>query len=321
MAYVCSKSDEAYNIIVIVLQVPTLLLSLYFPVPMVAAYRKKELKTTKLQFGLALTFLALISLHNISEITQAATQCNAFAVHATFDVLRNTLYIVQGSMLGVLLFLRLVFIFMDTQFEVSKCTMYVFAVLLTIEVLLFAGLIALWFMGAWDLVLSLIFLCFLYYVVGLIAINVLFIRRLLNVYASVKHNTSKESGLKRVATKNAVLAVVSSSTCWLTMIGVFLYVADASIVMGTIYNVFLQIDVMTNLLSIVLTYSHFDAWYQRLCGCCHRRCGECCLGCVQRKVNDQDIIEVEEQTNVEADQTQTSMSPSSPETSSQQQEL
>jgi len=300
MAVVCTQSDVAFNVTLSVLQVPTLIFCLAFPYPYIVAYRAKALRTTKLQFYLGFIFIVLITLHNLAEVIQASTGCNAPTVSAAFDVSRNALYVVQASMLAVLLFLRLVFIFKDTQFELSQRTIYTFVGLLVFAILMFIGLVALLFTpSAWGILPFLVVLGFLDYVCGLICINYLFIRRLLKVYSGVKDSVTKESGLKYVATKNAVLCVVSSSTILLSMIGIVLYLIDPGHAMAIAYNVLLQFDVVTNLLSVVLTYSRFDAWYQRLCGCCHRRCGACCLCCVQSKLKNQAMIDTEQEQQVE----------------------
>mmetsp|Transcript_44644 Transcript_44644/g.71451 ORF Transcript_44644/g.71451 Transcript_44644/m.71451 type:complete len:310 (+) Transcript_44644:33-962(+) len=257
----------------------TLIISIAFIYLYIAAYCKNELKTSKMMFYFGIAFLFCITLMCISLIIRQETYCQYHVVSGWFRILAPAFYFIQVGLLMTTLFLRLAFIFKDTQFKLAKRTIYVYAMLCIVLLALTVFLIAFMLTGqSPGMVSVLAALAALDYLCQLFWINYLFVAKLMRVYKQCKDSVSNEDKLLHIATKNAILCVVSSSTIFLQFTITIIYFQAPSPFTAIVVAFAIQFDLVTNMLSILLAYRRFDAWYLRLCGCCHRACSAFCLG-------------------------------------------
>eukprot|EP01084_Bolivina_argentea_P034324 63525_1 len=175
-------------------------------------------------------------------------------------------YFVQIFFLWIILFLRIYHIFRNSAFDLSKCiirsyiTAFICALAATIPIYYFFQFDADHFITLPYVAMSAIFST---------AILITFIHRLILVFT----NLGRDEYLLKSLVKHTILAATSISCTFLVIIVlIILYVKHSgvlsrhSVLEELILELFILIDIVSNFVCILLSYSFFDKIFHKLCG-------------------------------------------------------
>eukprot|EP00483_Globobulimina_turgida_P009064 UN09082 len=139
--------------------------------------------------------------------------------------------------------------------------------------------------------------------VSVMATIILFVRRLVAVYKTI----SSQDKLVDTITKLTILNVISLSiTVLVPIIMIFITATAPTAFVGT--TAFLignNVDVYTNFWCVMLSFTHFESYYNRVCGCFHFKCRKCWFKVLGR---DARILAAEQKKKVLSLTTQVSSS-------------
>ena len=243
----------------------------------ISAYIKNELKSTKLLFYSGLFMFIFIPLSLIFNAIYSLYRCHDPEFGELIASARFYIYPIQGIMLTLILFIRLISIFQETKFRLSKCTIISYITLVILGFLFtvignsliqwnkthFIGLL-IWILAGFD------------YLFIVIWLNVLFLTKIFKVHTASRMNLNNRKKLLNMITKTTILCIMSTSFLLIYLVVFFVYVGTSgSLKYYVIIAFILCADLYSNFLSILLSYSYFAAWYKKLCGCCHYKCIQC----------------------------------------------
>ena len=189
---------------------------------------------------------------------------------------RFYIYPLQGIMLSLILFIRLVSIFNDTKFRLSRCTIIVYVGLVIfgfVTTVIGNSLIELQNDDFLHLIGFFIWvLAGIDYVFLIVWLNALFLHRMHKVHAASKMNINNRMKILNMITKTTILCVMSTSFIIIYLVVFMVYTAISGSMQFYIFiALLLVLDLYSNYLSVLLSYSYFNPWYDKLCGSCHNR--------------------------------------------------
>ena len=203
-------------------------------------------------------------------------RCNNPRLGAKIAMPRFYIYALQSITLTFVLFERLVFIFKDTQFRLSQCTiiLYISLVIIGSLTVVTAFSMQLFFDTQYQFIaLVLSSFAALDYVFLVIWLNVLFVRKVSRVQASSNMNKNNRQKLLDTIIKSTILCITSTSFIILYLVVYLVYVGTSgSLILFVVTTPLFIADLYSNFLCVLLSYSYFNRWYYKLCGKCHRQC-------------------------------------------------
>eukprot|EP01084_Bolivina_argentea_P194674 334052_1 len=245
-------------------------------------YCKKKLGSSKLLCYLGMIFYVSIFAYYFIMAIANGLWCQ----HTDFAVLIHHfayfLYPLQGAILVIILFSKLVHIFKDTQFQLSSITIYIFIGLtITSFTTSCCGQIMARFLPQfYSIGVSLWILSFVPYILTVIWLNCLFIYKVFTVFNKSCQKRPRVVEMLNLITKTALLSFISTLQIVIFMIFMFLnLLVFKSIHFKFLRHLVLLMDLHTNFLSVFLSYKYYHEWYMKLCGCCHSKCFKCWTNC------------------------------------------
>ena len=109
-------------------------------------------------------------------------------------------------------------------------------------------------------------------------------------------NSEKEQNLVIIMTKTALLSCFSSSTLMLTWIILPFSIFFPSPHLRFVFAMSILLDLLTNFLTILLSYQYFNTFYYKLCGKCHHYCYDLCNNSIGN-TKDVQMMKKEAQTS------------------------
>ena len=250
----------------------------------ISAYIKDKLKTPRVLFYFGILFYSMVIIFFVSKAIYYRMYCSHGDEYEIFDIIPYYLYSIQSLMLVIFLFIKLLLIFNDTAFKLSKWTIGLYSTLVIIA-LSFAlcGQTLVRFAEGLTIGLVIWLISTIIYVFIIIWLNGLFLYKLYIVHKSCQDDFNKNEDLMELITKTATLCFISTSWIIVFFVTHFLlrifespydhfYFANRIAVIG---------DVYMNFVSILLSYNYFDPLYFKICGCCHRKCHSCWSRCAE----------------------------------------
>jgi len=287
---------------------------------------QKKLKSQTSQFYLAITFYVAIFVNLLANMMFYIEWCIGDADSASVHILLSlTAYLhpVQSVMLCIILFLRLVSIFKDTIFAVSRDLIIGFVIYVTVSLLFcFAGF-GVAFSGCKPCItigLLLIGVAVVMYIGAILTLNGIFVHKLRKIYnaaAADAVNKEKNERFVNIITRTTVLTIVSTSFILLYNILLFLMGSVHSPVYTVLHDIVFIADLYTNFLSVYWSFAYYHRWYVVFCGLCHRSCFTCCNAAGRRRSHHGEMVsgDIETEMAIESKPTemtfQTSESPRS----------
>ena len=250
----------------------------------ISSYIRNKLKSTKLLFYAGLFMFICIPLSLILNAIFCLYRCHNPELGELIAAPRFYIYPIQGIMLTLILFIRLISIFKDTKFRLSKCTIISYVSMVGfgfISTIIGNTLIQ------WDKTQFIGFLLWILlgfdYLFCVIWLNILFLRKVFKVHKASRMNLNNRQKLLNMITKTTILCVMSTSFIIIYLVVFFVYVGTSdSLKYYVMIGFTLCADLYSNFLSILLSYSYFSGWYEKLCGCCHYKCIQCWSKCSKR---------------------------------------
>ena len=292
----CSTTDITLNHYIL----PTLnALTATATIPLIylyiKAYTRQQLKSSNNLFKLGLVFFVLVFIWFIENSIKHIVHCTKYRNdYSNYLIMSNSvLYLIQSSLLIIILFIRLIHIFDGTALAISKCTIYSFAVLVIITVISVLTCAVLWQLLKQFHPKSPLFpyiniiwsFFFVVYLVVLIWLNGIFVFKMHKVFHAEEKEEAINGEVMNTITKATVLCAVSSLT-------VVLHLGLWYDVNNIIHFVVLG-DLCTNFLSIWLSYGCFYEYYAKVCCCCDKLFKICIGGRIKAE-----ILQAEMATNI-----------------------
>eukprot|EP01084_Bolivina_argentea_P095188 171145_1 len=190
------------------------------------------------------------------------------------------LYGFQYYFLWLVLLLRIYYVFKNTTFAASKCTICIFITIfcsLAICVLILPAGHGILDIGETGWVILIVVLMGLSIIISL-AITVLFIYKLHIVSETVKHDRKGNDIFGALIIKNTILALVSMSSFFINMVLFFVIPTfDMTSSLAYIRHFMFLLDSTTNFSCVTLSYQCFEKDYNIFCGWLDRKCTGCCF--------------------------------------------
>mmetsp|Transcript_63211 Transcript_63211/g.100502 ORF Transcript_63211/g.100502 Transcript_63211/m.100502 type:complete len:345 (+) Transcript_63211:69-1103(+) len=240
-------------------------------VKFIIAHIRKRLKISHCVFLTTLFFFTLCFATYTILIHGLLTSCivpadarDGFAY--TLSAICNAT--VQLGVVGIM-YSRLAQIFEDTEMALSKCLSRFLWITYAITVAMLWSAAVLYTQSP-ELSTSVVVLAGLLLIFLVSLVDSLFIYKLCKVYKT--HAGHKSAKILQVITKNAILALVSTS---LTFVSFVAAVMDTSV--GTIHShswfaITIFWDIYTNFACVLLTFTFFESYYGFVCGPLHTKC-------------------------------------------------
>ena len=268
------------NMTVIDLILPSMnALAIITMIPLIHLYCKK-LKSTKALYYLGLSFYAMIIISLFTTIIwQIQSRCyNHQTVSEYMKMAISITYGIQGLFLVIILFTRLHQIFRETSFGLSQRTITFFiSVVVIITVVTQSSIIGYYVtaVNSPDSITILDIFNYIWligsvvYIMSLVWLNALFVYKMQKVF-KLMHDKTK---IMNIITKTTVLCAVSTSTTLFSMVILFSFGEEISLLLGLA----LLIDFYCSFLSIWLSYDCFYGYYLRVCCCFDGLCKKMCI--------------------------------------------
>ena len=264
-------------------------------------------KTRKPLFYVGAVFLIICFLTHIDLIPAHLSHCRHPKNVEIFYNLLTQLYASQTFLLIGLLYQRLWYIFKETTMALKNCTNISFLIFYIIN------LCALVF-GAYsysnafvDSSLAVSFAASLS-ILLIIFLDFLFIYKL---YVVNKSATATKNKLSKTITKTSVLAIISTSLTMVFGTATTLEPIIDSIHFSFVVNLLFIADVYSNFLCIWLSYSHFNAYYLKICSCCDSKCKAIWARCLKNNTLELSVTKIEDTQEIDT-KTETAVPCSSP---------
>ena len=201
----------------------------------------------------------------------------------------NMCYGVQCTALTLLFYITMVRVFRGTPFSISNCAQNIYQIIFTFSGMGIISMGIIISVGAeWFLIASGLLLI---YIITMISLTILFIRKLMVVYgqASRSHNdnsrvvldTEKDNAnhkaLMAPITKLTILISLSLLMSLLQIVMISIRVVHLSELTGFMVHTSGVIDVYTNFVNAMLANKIFDDYYNKICGPLDSKCRTCCM--------------------------------------------
>eukprot|EP01084_Bolivina_argentea_P077101 139788_1 len=212
----------------------------------------------------------------ITFIVKTISECYNSDLNQILNIIWSLSYFSQWILLLSVLFIRLDFVFKDTEYELSKYTIRIFIFMVCAMSLTFiVPLCAVKVSSPFIYYITVILMFGIAIILSLI-ITYLFIYKLYKVYnITYTDNASQTNNLLSTMIKNTILAMTSIGTSLLNTLNYIIwYTVFRSISIETSYpilNIFYLLDFSSNFFCIMLTFSANKFYYYKLCGCCEMK--------------------------------------------------
>eukprot|EP01083_Nonionella_stella_P095409 267862_1 len=258
--YASTWCTMGFNAILFISTIPIL-------ISFIRHYSKTETKPPTTLFYSSVTFIICSSLALLAQIPVQLFQCIELETpHAEGFILLmfSIFYSVQYYMLLVSLFLRLKETFHGSIYELSECTVKTFKFLFTFNPL---------FMTITSVILA------FNMIIGIALFSILFVIAFgmtttivwLYVYklSKVYKNVDADEHYVDIITKLTILLVFCILGTFIAPIPVTLHFMASPMDAYAFWTVhsMLSLDIYMNFICIVLSYSYFNPYYLKLCGC------------------------------------------------------
>jgi len=246
------------------------------------AYKENKLRVNRGLFAVGAIFFLTVAITWISWFFQVYVFCRGdLKLLITGLNWGGQMFSIQTLMLIGILYYRLYSIFNETPMALSKVMNIAFSIyylLMSIFLIFGLGVWANYFANS-SLILA---ICGLLVVAAIVFLQFMFSYKLYRVHKSVGRH-GHEQGMKAIIVKNTLLAVISTSVTLLLFVMIALDPIVNSVHFMFFRSTCAALDLYTNYFCILLSYSYFDAYYVKLCGCCDRGCHRMWSKCLVRK--------------------------------------
>ena len=245
------------------------------------------------------TFLWIIC-HDITKWIGQCFNLESSVSYIIFSSLATALYAIQSFILLIIFFERLDIVFNGTSFVVSKCTKNIYKFLFISTPILVVIAICLF---QYTLIFSILAGVVLLLFIGLmISLVILFIIKLVNVYKSsgMSENTGADKSVVSAITKTTILTTISVSMTLVNAIVAIWRLNTDNIYIIWFQNYFVLLDVYTNFLCVILSYTAFVKYYQTLCKCMDIKCRSCWVriiyagSCCDKQLMEKMVINIDD---------------------------
>ena len=249
------------------------------------AYSGNKLHTSGILYYLGLSFFGVVLIDFINLSAEYRQKCHDENLFFSLHSISICLYVFQAAIIVLFLFIRLMRIFKDTLFAISKRIIQVF-ITFNVSGLVFGifGLLLRQYTNNAKLAsfgLLLWGIGTIIYVFTVSWLNYLFITKLMNAHRNMaRQSIQSDQTLVETITKITLLCFVSTSN-------LILFVASyvVSIYWDSPHSMFISRivifgDLYTNFLSVILSFKYFEKWYKALCAFCDRKCHTFWSNCV-----------------------------------------
>ena len=187
----------------------------------------------------------------------------------------------QYLLMILILFYRLKIVFDGTTYELSRCTIWAFVVIYILTLVFGTA-----YTFANDMTSSSYFEVVSFLLTGSLGISLIlfvtfmFVKKLIDVNKRSGAEQSARNKLLSAITKQAILTFISISSL-LVLVTMSLLFNETGILTASIHGNFVFtlcafVDLCTNFICILLSYSAFSGYYMRMCGCCDTKCRQLC---------------------------------------------
>eukprot|EP01084_Bolivina_argentea_P162156 282218_1 len=274
MNAVCTGNDyKAFQIAFLITD--GLLLLTYAPLLYLYSQATCKFKSMKTLLYASVLFMFFNVLFLLSQFAMIAVGCHRDPLKGDFyDAWMMTSYIFQTYGILLMAYCRLYHIFAPSMFALSKCTNIVYTiVLIIIPVCLITSVL----FEKTELAALLMGVGILALIISLISTMILFIRKLKKVFKS-SDSTDEFIG---TITKLTILNAISFT---ITLMIPIIIIIEGSVAHPTkdyvITSAFMMFamtaDAYSNLWCILLSFSNFNDYYMKICGCLHSKCKSLC---------------------------------------------
>ena len=280
-AWACTSNEILYNDYILpILNASAAITTIPFIILYIRARYNKKLKSTFCLFGLGLAMFVIIFTWFVSEVFHNGIICYEDYQYLSnfFDMANGILYTTQNTLLLLILFIRLMQIFQKTEFALSYCVINSFIFLIVIAAII-SSLCSISYNlleqyspnSPWLTAIIFIWIFpSLVYILSVIWLNGLFIHKMYKVYHMTEIRNNSKRKMEDIISKTTVLCVVSSMSSLLFFISWFLWSAVDTPDVVFVSEVMMVVDLYTNFLSVLLSFSHFGSYYWKVCGCCDK---------------------------------------------------
>lgn len=241
----------------------------------ISAYIRDKQNTHQTLFYFGLFFFTIAMIYFLFKAIYYGLYCKYGNEYEIMDIIPYYLYPLQGLILVLFLFLKLIRIFESTDFVLSKCIKWLYSGLVIMAMssaLIGQSFIRFTVEYVFYGLMMYIFASVMYIFI-IIWLNCIFLYKLYIVYKTSKNTVSTNNeGLMQLITKTSVLCFVSTACIVLYLASFYLTQKFDSPHVYFMSRIILIVDIYTNYASILLSHTYFDEMYFKICGCCHRGC-------------------------------------------------
>eukprot|EP01084_Bolivina_argentea_P088422 159637_1 len=193
------------------------------------------------------------------------------------------LVFLQNTLLVILLFIRIYYVFRGTPFQLTHTIILIFILSFIISIGIFISLLStrFTFPNTHPSFTCAVTLC-IFNLLFMISITSLFLVKLANIFKlenKIQISTDENNGLINIITKMTILSLISMSITFIAC----LFLLFRFVVFGSnIYTIIISewattIDIYSNFLCVSLTFNFFEKSYLKLCHCFDAKCKHICF--------------------------------------------
>eukprot|EP01084_Bolivina_argentea_P061797 112969_1 len=255
-----------------------LLITIAFTIKFCRNEQETRTSLPKILYRTSIAFIVASILLFMAYICKTISECYTPRVYYDqFAVLWSSLYLIQWIGLLSILFFRLQWVFNSTIYQLTKYTATIYIILFCfLSVVVFFAITVYYFVDKFYYTLLSI-VAFVMVLISLIAVTVLFIYKLYKVYKSDRTkqgNNDFLNDLLLVITKNTTLALTSIGFSVLIAIALSIALSNklSDEYADALVDSFYLLDITSNFLCIMLSFSMNKSYYYVICGCIDRKC-------------------------------------------------
>ena len=195
------------------------------------------------------------------------------------------LWFMQIAALTILLYLRLVMVFTNTSYAISKCIQYTYnTIFIAIAAIFILTIIVSLITESYTIFSSVVAVLLVAYIFIMISLTILFIRKLVAVYRSTYHwdknaknNNENDKGLVEPITRLTILISLSMVfTILLVIMQVIRVLHDTEVAHFMIHAVGVA-NLYMNFVNAMMTNKIFVGYYRKICAPLDVKCRKCCM--------------------------------------------
>ena len=280
----CNPVLRILSLIITAINIILYFTSLYFTLQFIQYERSKPVhkKTPKLSYYSGVTFCIISSFTLLSWGLMPIDICWIF-VYTQWGVyifrITKWFYLLQLYCLWLTLFIKLYYVFKDSIYSLSSCTIRLF-----ITFFIFSP-ITMWII----LNLSISFsedgrtgwIAFLSFAIFSVLLSYLFIHKLFKLFRDTQKlnpisKMNPKNNILSTMTRTTILAIISLILSILSPVILYVYYPSMHYNFLSLINYQLpMMDIYTNFICVILTYGPFTKHYVVLCGICDLQCKKC----------------------------------------------